>query len=432
MVDRFLHAQMRPLPRIAGSLLGGHLTAATGPDEYAAWLSTAPADMGASLYLHVPWLHAPWAGDPGGATGALPHAAFSALLAREMALVGAWLGRRQAVTAIHWGGGTATILTGLEFCTLMAELYCRFTIAKRAEIGIKLDPRSLTPETLAACRTGGINCASLAVHDLDQAVQAATGRTLSFAAVEQALLGLRGIGVTSITVDLLAGLPRQSPGTLCRTIDQAVSLSPDRISLRVAADGGASRGKGRSDDAARARLAQAAAERLQAHGYVWIGLDHFARPEDPLTLAARQGRLRRTVTGYTADASELRLGLGPSAIGALPQGDVQNAGEPEAWAAAIARGRLATARGIAIDDDDRLRRAVVERLMCDLAVDLGAVARAYGAALSTFAAEKATLQRLAADGLVELDGDVVRLTPRGRPQMRSIVAVFDRRLAVST
>jgi oxygen-independent coproporphyrinogen-3 oxidase len=418
MLDRLLESYAGPLPRYAGYPSALHFTPGTGPDQYAAWLSTVPPEMGAALHVQVPHAAAPC------------QPAFSALLARELTLLAAWLGRAQAVTQVQWGGGTASILTGLEFCTLMAELHCRFTVARKAEISIELDPRSLTPEMLAACRTGGVNRATLAVHDLDPAVQEATGRALSFAAVEQAVLGLRGIGVTSITVDLHYGLARQSPGTFCRTIDHVVSLAPDRVALHGVAHSAApaQRGAPTADDAARWRLAYVAAERLQAHGYVWIGLDHFAQPEDPITAAARAGRLRRTLMGYTADASELLLGVGPSAIGALPQGYVQNTVDAGAWAAAIARGRLATAKGIAIDDDDRLRRAVIERLMCDLAVDLAALARAYGAGRSAFAAEKAALRRFAADGLVELEGDVLRLTPRGRPLMRSVAAVFDRRL----
>jgi oxygen-independent coproporphyrinogen-3 oxidase len=430
MIDRLLHASARPVPRYAGYPSVLHFTPATGPDQYAAWLSTVTAEMGAALYLHVPCA-APRAGEAVAPRARGP--AFSALLAREIALVAAWLGRRQTVTQVHWGGGTPGILTGLEFCIVMAELHGRFSIARRAEIAIELDPRTLTPEMLAACRTGGVNRASLAAYDLDPAVQAAADRPLPFAAVEQAVLGLRGIGVASITIDLLCRLARQSQRTIRSTIDQAVSLTPDRVSLHGVAPGGpgAHRVDVVRDEAARWRLAHVAAERLQAHGYVWIGLDHFARPEDPITLAARNRRLRRTVMGYTADESELLLGLGPSAIGALSQGYVQNAVDSPAWAAAIAAGRLATAKGIAIDDDDRLRRAVIERLMCDLAVDLGALARAHGAALSTFAAEKAKLQRFVADGLVELDGDVVRLTPRGRPLLRSVAAVFDRRSAAS-
>jgi oxygen-independent coproporphyrinogen-3 oxidase len=432
MLDRLLEAYAGPLPRYAGYPSALHFTPGTGPDQYAAWLSTVPADMGAALQVQVPQAIARTPSPPGGAIAARG-AAFSALLAREIALLAAWLGRPQPLTQVQWRGGTASILTGLEFCTLMSELHCRFAIARKAEIGIELDPRSLTPEMLAACRTGGVNHATLAVHDLDPAVQAAADRALSFAAVEQAVLGLRGIGVTSITVDLLYGLARQSPGTLCRTIDHVVSLAPDRVALHgvAHASGLARRGGAVADDAARWRLAYVAAERLQAHGYVWIGLDHFAQPEDPITLAARGRRLHRTLMGYTADSSELLLGVGPQAIGALPQGYVENVVETADWAAAIARGRLATAKGIAIDDDDRLRRAVIERLMCDLAVDLAALARAYGAGGSAFAAEKAALRRFAADGVVELEGDVVRLTPRGRPLMRSVAAVFDRRLAAA-
>jgi len=182
------------------------------------------------------------------------------------------------------------------------------------------------------------------------------------------------------------------------------------------------------DGAARWRQSGAAAERLQERGYRWIGLDHFALPGDEMVEAAAKGRLRRNFQGYTTDGARTLLGFGASAIGALPEGYVQNAAEVRSWEASLQRGELPIMRGIALGAEDRLRRHVIERLMCDLEVDLGQAAEQYGEGSSCFAAERIALADLAGEGLVEIANDRIRLTDLGRPLMRVVAAVFDRYL----
>jgi len=179
----------------------------------------------------------------------------------------------------------------------------------------------------------------------------------------------------------------------------------------------------------RARQAEAAAKALMAAGYMPIGMDHFALPESAFGRAAAAGQLHRNFQGYTTDQAEALLGFGASAIGMLREGYVQNAPEVRAWGDAIEAGRLATVRGVAIDDDDRLRRAVIERLMCDMAVDLDTVARRHGRPAQDWTAEIGMLRQLQADGLVEFDGRTVRVRSQGRALVRAVAAVFDRYLA---
>lgn len=441
MVERLLSAYGRPVPRYTSYPTAPHFHAGIDANRAAEWLSAVPADMPASVYLHVPYCSKLcwYCGcNTKIVARAEPVAAFAELLQREISLVSAWLPQRQKVTHVHWGGGTPNILSPVDFCTITAELRTHFAVAPDAEIAVEVDPRTLSTDMMAAFRAAGVTRVSLGVQDFDEKVQQAVNRVQSFATVKQAVLGLRGCGVQSINLDLMYGLPHQTPETIIATVDQAASLDPERIALFGYAHVPWMKKHQRlidesalPDDQARFELATVAVERLQSRGYEWIGLDHFARPDDPLTRAARSGRLRRNFQGYTTDATEVLLGLGPSAIGTLPQGYVQNATEPGAWADAIRAGRLATVKGIAINADDRLRRAVIERLMCDLAVDLDRVARGFGATASTFAAEKSALAPFVRDGLVELDGDHVRLTAIGRPLMRSVAAVFDRHLAAS-
>ncbi len=441
MIDRLLARYGRPVPRYTSYPTAPHFHAGVGAARHADWLAVVPPDMAASIYLHVPFCSKLcWYCGCNTTIVARydPVARFIATLRREIALVAERLGRRQRVSAVHWGGGTPNILGADDFCALADVLRERFALSDDAEVAVEIDPRTLTPEKTAALAAAGVTRVSLGVQDFDARVQAAVNRVQPFALVERAVGALREAGIASINLDLMYGLPYQSEDTVAATVDQAAALAPERIALFGYAHVPWMKKHQRLVDeaalpnpAARWRLAALATARLQDHGYEWIGLDHFARAADPLAHAARSGRLRRNFQGYTTDAADLLLGFGPSAIGTVPQGYVQSASDTRGWSEAIARGTLATVKGVVLTDDDRLRRAVIERLMCDLAVDLAAVARAQGVPRETFAPERAALADFVADGLVELDGDVVRLTALGRPLMRSVAALFDSRLAAS-
>jgi oxygen-independent coproporphyrinogen-3 oxidase len=441
MIDRLLARYGRPVPRYTSYPTAPHFHAGIDAAHYAQWLGDAPAAASASLYLHVPFctklcwycgcntkIVARYA----------PVAAFADTLRREIALAAACLGRRQRVSAVHWGGGTPNILAAGDFLALTEALRESFALAADAEIAVEIDPRTLDAGMVAALAAAGVTRASLGVQDFDLRVQQAVNRVQPVAVVAQAVDALRAAGIGSINLDLMVGLPYQTPATVAATVDQAVALAPARVALFGYAHVPWMKKHQRLIDEAalpgpalRWQLTELATARLEGAGYVRIGLDHFARSEDPLAVAARGRQLRRNFQGYTTDDATLLLGFGPSAIGTLPQGYAQNASDVRGWSAAIAAGRLATVKGIALDDDDRLRGAVIESLMCDLAVDLAAVARAHGVAHMSFAAEKAILAGFAADGLVTLEGDIVCLTKLGRPLMRSVAAVFDSRLARS-
>jgi oxygen-independent coproporphyrinogen-3 oxidase len=273
--------------------------------------------------------------------------------------------------------------------------------------------------------------ASLGIQDITPAVQRAVNRVQPFEMVAVAVAALRRAGITQINFDLMYGLPTQTVDDVIATVDRVVELAPDRLAVFGYAHVPWMKTHQRMineadlpDGPARWAQSEAAAERLVGHGYRRIGLDHFAAPGDAMTVAVDNGELRRNFQGYTTDRAEALIGFGASAIGALADGYVQNAVPFGQYADDIGVGRLAVRRGIALTADDRLRRAVIERLMCDLAVDLGNL----GADPDGFADELARLAAMEADGVVEINDGRVRVTEAGRPLLRSVCAVFDRYL----
>ena len=432
----------RPVPRYTSYPTVPHFHAGIGASDYRAWLATLDPAESLSLYLHVPYCRSMcWYCGCNTKVAARhePVAEHARLLSREIDMLAASLPARMTATHIHWGGGTPTILAPDEFAAVMARLYERFAIAGTAEIAVEIDPRTLAPAMVAALAKAGVTRASLGVQDFDDAVQRAVNRVQPFEMTRAAVERLRDAGIAAINFDLMYGLPHQTVAGVLAAVDRAVTLAPQRIALFGYAHVPWMKRHQRlidetvlPDNDARWAQSQAAAERLAQHGYVWIGLDHFARADDALAQSAAAGRLRRNFQGYTTDKAGALLGLGPSAIGELPQGYVQNATEPGAWGRAIAAGEFAVARGIALDSDDRLRRDVIECLMCDLQVDLGDVAHRHGRASNFFAAERSTLGRLADDGLITLDGERIALTAQGRPLMRAVAAIFDRYLKPGT
>jgi oxygen-independent coproporphyrinogen-3 oxidase len=304
----------------------------------------------------------------------------------------------------------------------------RFEVLDEAELAVEIDPRRLTPETVAALAAIGVNRASLGVQDVNPEVQRAINRWQPFPVVERAVDWLRTAGIRGINFDLMYGLPHQTTARVRASVDAALALGPARLALfGYAHVPWMKRHQRLIDEAAlpgaaeRAAQFEVAAARLEEAGYVAIGLDHFALPDDDLAVAQREDRLHRNFQGYTTDGAAALLGFGASAIGSLPQGYVQNAVPIPEYRDAIRQGRLATARGIRVSPDDRLRRSIIERLMCDFAVDLNGFAR-------SLAAELEALERFQADGLLTVDDGLIRVEPAGRPLIRTICAVFDAHL----
>jgi oxygen-independent coproporphyrinogen-3 oxidase len=307
-----------------------------------------------------------------------------------------------------------------------------YDLTADCEIALELDPRLMSADLLRALRDGGVNRVSLGVQDFDPEVQAAINRIQPYDLVRRAVDDLRGIGVQGLNLDLIYGLPHQTGTSFAHTIDLALSLDPDRLAIFgyahvpwMKAHQRLIDEKALPDAAQRFAMAESAAAQVIAAGYRRIGLDHFAKAEDQLALALEDRSLRRNFQGYTADSAETLIGFGPSAISALPQGFVQNLTDTGAWSQKVAKGELAAARGVALTAEDRLRSAIIERLMCFGEVDFGGVALELGAPAYTFHAERARLAPLIADGLAELTGSKLRITERGRPFQRLVAAAFD-------
>lgn len=402
------------------------------------WLSALPADEPLSLYLHIPFCRRMcwYCGcTTVVANGSAPIETYVEDLIAEIALWREAIGRTQRVTRIHWGGGTPSLVGPAGWRGVDAALRSAFAVDADAEIAVELDPRTLTNAMIRALADTGVTRASLGVQDFDPVVQKAVNRAQPFDLVADCVARLRGARIERISFDLMYGLPKQTELSVARTARLALSLNPDRVAIFGYAHVPWMRRHQRLiheadlPDAPQ-RLAQfrAALAVFTAAGYVAIGLDHAARPDDPLALALAERRLKRNFQGYTDDTAAILIGLGASAISSFPQGHAQNAASVLAWRDAIRSGRLAIVRGIEPDADDRLRAQLIERLMCSLALDVGATCREHGVDPQRFADVLPRFDAMAADGLVEREGWRVVVTPRGRPFLRAVAAVFDRHL----
>jgi oxygen-independent coproporphyrinogen-3 oxidase len=423
------------VPRYTSYPTAPQFSAAIDGETYATWLRQLPADTALSLYLHVPFC-AQLCLFCGCHTAAVhrpePVVAYARTLIAEIDLLADTIGRRLTVRHIHWGGGTPTALPPAWMEAIAARLRDRFHLQPDTEMAVEIDPRTLDDASLAGLARIGTTRASLGVQDFDPVVQREVGRIQSFETTETCAANIRAIGVGSINLDLIYGLPHQTVDGVAATVDRALVIDPDRIAVfgyahvpwmkkqQALLSTGALPGP-----AERYAQREAAEAVITGAGYDAIGLDHFARPDDALAIAARTGRLRRNFQGYTADDAPVLLGLGASSIGSLPQGYVQNAPGVPGWREAIQAGRLPTARGFALGAEDRLRRAVIERIMCDFVVDLAAVAAQHDADPATLMDAAPALQAMARDGLIEWSGYDLAVTNTGRPFVRGVAAAFD-------
>jgi oxygen-independent coproporphyrinogen III oxidase len=343
MQSNWLKYLDRRLPRYTSYPTAVQFDPGIDAEAYERWLAALPADAPVSLYLHVPFCAELCLYCGCHTTVARRHApvaAYAELLEREIELIGARLAG-QTVTHIHFGGGTPTMLQPNELMRIMAALHARFRITRATEIAIEIDPRSLTRAHIAALADMGVHRASLGVQDFEPRVQEAIGRRQSIEQTARAADGLREAGIVHINLDLMYGLPQQTVATVTDTAERALKLRPDRIALfGYAHVPWMKRHQKLIPDAAlpgsNERFAQsrAAADVFVGSGYQHVGLDHFARAGDPLAERQREGRLHRNFQGYTTDETSNLIGFGPSAIGSLPGGYVQNTPQ---WSAIATR-----------------------------------------------------------------------------------------------
>jgi len=426
------------IPRYTSYPTAPHFAPSVTDADYGVWLAALPPDASLSLYLHVPFCRALcWY--CGCNTTVTRHRApvedYMRLMLREIAMVADRAVARR-VAHVHWGGGTPTIAGPAAFRATMALLRDRFYLVPGAEIAVEIDPRQLDDAMAAALAEAGVNRASLGVQTFDPVVQKAVARLQPLNATRACARRLRAAGIEALNLDLLYGLPHQTVASCEASARDALTLAPARFSVfgyahvpamkrhqAVIAD------ETLPGAAERVAQEQAIGDALARAGYVRIGLDHYARADDPLARAqqgaGRSARLRRNFQGYTDDPAEALIGFGASAIGQLPQGYVQNAPHLRDWSERIEAGRLATVRGRALTGEDRLRADIIERLMCDLRADVPATLSRHGFPPDALDAELSALAPLAADGLVSNEGGVLTVPEPMRALVRRVACVFD-------
>jgi len=357
----------------------------------------------------------------------------------ELALVVESLGTGRPVSQLHFGGGSPTFLSDAELARVMTALGTAFRLAPDSEVSIEVDPRTVTPERLAHFRKLGFNRLSFGVQDFDPEVQKAVHRVQSFEMVMGLMKSARKLGYFSINADLIYGLPKQTPESFARTVQQMGELRPDRIALYAYAHL-PERFKPQR------RIAEvdlpSAAQRIAmlgdaitgflARDYCYIGMDHFALPDDSLAVAKREGRLHRNFQGYSTQPDCDLVALGVSAIGRVGGAYYQNAKTLPEYYDSLGRRELPVVRGYALTADDEVRRDVIMALMCQGRVEFALIERVHGVSVEDyFAPELETLRDLATSGLVALERGAVQVTASGWFLVRAIAMVFDRHLRQS-
>lgn len=345
----------------------------------------------------------------------------------------------RVVKQLHWGGGTPTFLSHDQMQALMDRTRRHFTLADDAEgeISIEIDPREADASTVALLRRIGFNRMSLGVQDFDPKVQQAVNRLQTEAQTLEVLDAARAEGFRSVSIDLIYGLPFQSAESFLGTLDRIIDLTPDRISVfNYAHLPERFKPQRRINEAdlpapeVKLAILQSTIARLTDKGYVYIGMDHFARPDDELTLAQQAGTLYRNFQGYSTHADCDLIGLGVTSIGKVDNTYGQNRRELEPYYADIDAGRLPVFRGLELNRDDLIRRDVITRLICNFQLNMPAVESAWDIRFAEYFADALKrLQVMIDDGLLTVSGDTIRILPRGRLLVRNICMAFDAYLA---
>ncbi|CAI3941042.1 oxygen-independent coproporphyrinogen III oxidase [Commensalibacter papalotli (ex Botero et al. 2024)] len=423
------------LPRYTSYPTAVQFTEAVGFNQYKEWLQALPEGEPVSLYLHVPFcdeLCKFCACNTQVVHQELVRSAYGDLLCEELKRLAGLLQARRSVSFIHFGGGTPTTLPMNAMKKVMQTIYSLFDIQKNADISIELDPRHVSVEYFSMLHPLGFTRVSFGVQDLDPKVQKACGRIQSKELTAHCIKVVRQNNIQSVNVDLIYGLPNQTVESLRATIRSVVELKPDRLAVFGYAHvpwkfkrQTLLEGDVLPDSVERFQQRQVIDEILQGAGYQVIGLDHYALPHDSMSIAADKGTLHRNFQGYTVDDAPALLGVGASSVSIVPQGIVQNHSAVAMYQKAMTQEGLPVARGLKRDEEDLLRWHVIERLMCDLHIDLELVTRQYNKPEHFFDEAIAKLKPFEEDALVKISGYKIIVTEEGRCFLRNIAVVFD-------
>lgn len=420
-----------PVPRYTSYPTAPQFGEAVQSGTYSDWLEELPDAAPLSLYVHIPFCDTLcwYCGCTTKATKQYaPISNYLRSVINEISHVTQRTEAAQLVKHVHWGGGSPNILKPDDILRLSDALKAFFSYDSDCEFAVEVDPRTHTDEQTEAFMTAGLTRVSVGVQDFDEKVQKAINRLQSYETTKGVIEGFRERGIPSVNMDLVYGLPKQTMETATETIGRVIELQPDRIALfgyahlpqrithqRLIDD------EDLPDPMQRFEMSSHLAQALTDAGYVRIGLDHFALPDDPLA----QASTRRNFQGYTNDECEALIGLGASAIGKLPQGYVQNTVATHDYHRRVREEGLAAVRGHAMSEDDRMRAFIIERIMCDFTFPAEEVVNRFGDMAKPMLETAHALVKRDEDGLLHPEGEGFSITQKGRPFVRTIAACFD-------
>ncbi len=409
---------------------------------YASWLAKRQLDTGnraLSLYVHIPFCNTLcfYCACNKVITKDFSKAAeYIRYVIKELEMQAALLGGERRVEQLHFGGGTPTFLSNDEIRELMGAIRKNFTLIENGEYSIEIDPRKVSDETVALLGEMGFNRISIGVQDFDADVQKAVNRIQSEAETVQVIQAARANGFQSVSIDLIYGLPKQNLAGFKATLDKVIAAGADRLSIynyahlptlfkpqRRIHEEDLPAGQLKLD------ILSLAVKTLTDAGYVYIGMDHFAKPEDELAVAQREGRLHRNFQGYSTHSDCDLLAVGVSAIGKIGTTYSQNCRELEDYYAALDQNELPIMRGLALNEDDLIRREIIQALMCHFKLSTERFGTDYHIDFNDyFKTELTELAEYVDEGLLTITPETLRVTPKGRMLIRNICMVFDKYL----
>jgi oxygen-independent coproporphyrinogen III oxidase len=437
--DAILEKYNRPGPRYTSYPTAPVWKDDFGPDDLEKYYARAEElATPLSLYMHIPFCEnlclfcACTVSIQKDKNVAIP---YLAALKREIDHVARHVSRKRPVIQFHWGGGTPTYLSVAQMEDLFQFTHDRFSFSPDAEIGIEVDPRVTSRAQLESLRRLGFNRLSMGIQDFQAKVQQTIHRVQPYEMTRDLIVASREIGFQSINIDLIYGLPYQTADSFRATIDQALTLLPDRVAMFSYAHVPWLKKQQGSFEAhlpegmEKFRIFRAGLQKFLDAGYLYIGMDHFARPGDELAIAQQNRTLHRNFQGYTTKAGADLYGMGVSAISSIGEAYAQNRREVPNYESTVAKRGIATMRGYRLSHDDVLRRAVIGRLLCHTIIPKHEVEAEFGIAFDEyFTAELLRLRSAQDEGLVVLSGGEIRVTPLGRIFIRNVAMTFDRYL----
>lgn len=422
------------VPRYTSYPTAPHFAGGVGPDVFSEWIQAVPAGSSISLYLHVPFCRRLcWfcACRTQGTSSDEPVRAYALTLKQEIALLKRHLPPGVTLSRLHWGGGTPTLLPADMMRDLADTIFDAVPLGPGAEFSVEIDPNEIDEDRLDALAASGMNRASIGVQDFDPEIQKTIGREQPYDLTKRVADQIRARGIGSLNADILYGLPHQTRAKIADSVQKLLTLSPDRVALYGYAHVPwmSRRQQMIPSDAMptpeeRLRLFETARQLFTWDGYQEIGIDHFARPEDSMAIAARIGKLRRNFQGYTDDTAPVLIGLGASSISRFPQGYAQNASGTSDHTKAIRDGRFSTHRGHVFTGEDTLRARIIEALMCDFYVRRAELIRGFGVSDQRLD-ELFRAAASAFDGWVDVDATGFSIPVKARPLTRMIARAFD-------